>query len=200
MASKKAKSRSSKNYSLFFLGCFAALLGIYIFYYGFFLTRFELTNVTEVSHKHPPEFQRIVMLLVDGLHAGLLPPIDKTLRMPFFRNLISKNISRRHFLAHFIADPPTTTMQRLKALLTGSMPTFIDATNNFGGSKLQEDNIIKQWTMAGKRVCFVGDQVWTELVSEGYDIYESTFFTSVSGRVLFNLTVSWRVFRYLHSI
>jgi len=31
----------------------------------------------------------------------------------------------------FIADPPTTTMQRLKALMTGTMPTFIDASANF---------------------------------------------------------------------
>ncbi|KAM7532458.1 hypothetical protein Aperf_G00000132892 [Anoplocephala perfoliata] len=108
------------------------------------------------------------MLLVDGLYAGLLPPLDRTARMPFFRSISCTNISRRHFLAHFIADPPTTTMQRLKALLTGSMPTFIDAGSNFGGSELQEDNIIKQWTLAGKKVCFVGDQVWTELASDGF--------------------------------
>jgi len=31
----------------------------------------------------------------------------------------------------FIADPPTTTMQRLKALMSGTMPTFIDASANF---------------------------------------------------------------------
>ena len=30
-------------------------------------------------------------------------------------------------LFRFIADPPTTTMQRLKGLTTGSLPTFVDA-------------------------------------------------------------------------
>lgn len=167
MVSKKGKSRSSVV-NLLILGCLSALFGIYIFCCGFLLTRSELTNVTIATHKHAPEFKQIVLLLVDGLYTGLLPPLDKTSRMPFFRNLLDKNNSRRHFLAHFIADPPTTTMQRLKALLTGSMPTFIDAGSNFGGTELQEDNIIKQWALAGKKICFVGDQVWTELVSEGY--------------------------------
>lgn len=30
-------------------------------------------------------------------------------------------------LAKFYADPPTTTMQRLKGLTTGGLPTFMDA-------------------------------------------------------------------------
>ena len=29
-------------------------------------------------------------------------------------------------LAKFVADPPTTTMQRLKGIFTGSLPTFLD--------------------------------------------------------------------------
>ncbi|KAM3184434.1 hypothetical protein ACTXT7_008363 [Hymenolepis weldensis] len=167
MASRKGKSRSSEVH-LLILGSLAALFGIYIFCCGFLLTRSELTNVTITTYRHAPEFKQIVLLLVDGLYTGLLPPLDKTSRMPFFRNLLYKNNSRHYFLAHFIADPPTTTMQRLKALLTGSMPTFIDAGSNFGGTELQEDNIIKQWALDGKKICFVGDSVWTELVSEGF--------------------------------
>lgn len=47
-------------------------------------------------------------------------------------------------LFHFIADPPTTTMQRLKALTTGSLPTFIDAGSNFASSAIHEDNWLDQ--------------------------------------------------------
>ena len=43
-----------------------------------------------------------------------------------------------------MADPPTTTMQRLKALTTGSLPTFIDAGSNFATNEINEDNIIDQ--------------------------------------------------------
>ena len=47
------------------------------------------------------------------------------------------------------ADPPTTTMQRLKALTTGSLPTFVDAGSNFASSAIVEDNLIKQLSSAG---------------------------------------------------
>ena len=47
------------------------------------------------------------------------------------------------------ADPPTTTMQRLKALTTGSLPTFIDAGSNFASSAIVEDNLIKQLSSTG---------------------------------------------------
>lgn len=165
MALRKAKPRRLGAINLAVLGLSSAVFGIFIFSCGFLLIRSELTNTTEISHQSPPEFQRVVLLLVDGLYTGLLPPVDNTTRMPYLRDLIYQhNHSRNHFLAHFIADPPTTTMQRLKALLTGSMPTFIDAGSNFGGSELQEDNILKQWALTGKKICFVGDQVWVELV------------------------------------
>ena len=36
------------------------------------------------------------------------------------------------FLSKFVADAPTTTLQRLSALTTGSLPTFFDLAHNFG--------------------------------------------------------------------
>jgi phosphatidylinositol glycan class O len=47
-------------------------------------------------------------------------------------------------LYKFIADPPTTTLQRLKGLTTGSLPTFVDAGSNFASSEIKEDNFIDQ--------------------------------------------------------
>lgn len=47
-------------------------------------------------------------------------------------------------LMKFIADPPTTTLQRLKGMTTGSLPTFIDIGSNFASPEINEDNIIDQ--------------------------------------------------------
>jgi GPI ethanolamine phosphate transferase 3 subunit O len=47
-------------------------------------------------------------------------------------------------LMNFIADPPTTTLQRLKGMTTGSLPTFIDIGSNFASPEINEDNIIDQ--------------------------------------------------------
>jgi len=67
------------------------------------------------------------------------------------------------FLRPFIADPPTTTLQRLKGLTTGTLPTFIDAGENFAGSALEEDNLLMQLRDAGRKIVHLGDDTWTDL-------------------------------------
>lgn len=63
----------------------------------------------------------------------------------------------------FIADPPTTTLQRLKGITTGSLPTFIDMGSNFATPEINEDNIIDQMIANNLTVVFAGDNTWTEL-------------------------------------
>lgn len=63
----------------------------------------------------------------------------------------------------FIADPPTTTMQRIKGLTTGSLPTFIDQTSNFNSFSITEDTILHQILLHGGRSLFVGDDTWLDL-------------------------------------
>lgn len=63
-------------------------------------------------------------------------------------------------LMHFKADPPTTTMQRLKALTAGSLPTFIDVGSNFATSAIMEDNIIDQLLHMNKNIVMLGDDTW----------------------------------------
>ena len=75
-------------------------------------------------------------------------------------------------LFQFVADPPTVTMQRLKALTTGGLPTFADISANFGGATLEEDSWVHQvhssdWRARGlqfaPRMGFVGDDTWEDL-------------------------------------
>jgi GPI ethanolamine phosphate transferase 3 subunit O len=73
-------------------------------------------------------------------------------------------------LAAFTADPPTTTMQRVKALLTGSLPTFLDVGSVFSGAKIEEDNMLYQAMRRGMRVGAVGDDTWTQLFPPGSNV------------------------------
>lgn len=66
-------------------------------------------------------------------------------------------------LLKFIADPPTTTLQRLKGMMTGSLPTFIDIGSNFASPEINEDNLIDQIVRANMSAVFMGDGTWTEL-------------------------------------
>lgn len=85
----------------------------------------------------------------------------------------SNNTSANAKLFQFVADPPTVTMQRLKALTTGGLPTFADISANMGGATVEEDSWMHQVvTTDGKhrglsshraRMGFVGDDTWEDL-------------------------------------
>jgi len=60
----------------------------------------------------------------------------------------------KSFIFNAYSDPPTTTLQRIKGLTTGSLPTFIDMGSNFGGSSIMEDSIMAQMERAGKKVSY----------------------------------------------
>lgn len=62
-----------------------------------------------------------------------------------------------------IADPPTTSLQRLKGLTTGGLPTFIDVGNSFGAPAITEDNLIYQLIKQGRRVIMMGDDTWLQV-------------------------------------
>jgi len=68
----------------------------------------------------------------------------------------------------FWADPPTTTLQRLKGLTTGSLPTFIDASSNFASSEIDEDNLIDQLVAQNKKIIFMGDDTWESLYPDRF--------------------------------
>lgn len=57
-------------------------------------------------------------------------------------------------------------MQRLKALTTGSLPTFIDMNSNFASASISEDNWIDQLVQSGRKIVFMGDDTW--LVQFGF--------------------------------
>jgi hypothetical protein len=59
---------------------------------------------------------------------------------------------RHSRLFRFVADAPTVTMQRLKGLTTGGLPTFIDIGSNFQSSAVQEDSWVSQLARSGRRV------------------------------------------------
>lgn len=81
-------------------------------------------------------------------------------KMPFIKKLLSKDYWGHSLLFRGLADPPTTTLQRIKALTTGTLPTFVDAGANFFGQEIAEDNIIHKLNAFGKNVIFMGDDTW----------------------------------------
>ncbi|KAJ2894443.1 mannose-ethanolamine phosphotransferase gpi13, partial [Coemansia aciculifera] len=154
----------------------------------------DSTSNAPTSEWYPAKFERAIILVVDAMRidfatwsdelkstfgAESLAKDKKGRRlMPYHNRLPAINkISVQHpeksMLYRFRADPPTTTLQRLKGLTTGQLPTFIDAGSNFAGSAIDEDN----WLQALRRqpaigsadgsrprnLVFLGDDTWSSL-------------------------------------
>ena len=165
-------------------------LGIYFFTKGFLLTRLVLDFKSECAvpplslphHDlepstngcwHPKTFSKAIVIIVDALRYDFTVPFDD--QPHHFHNALQvlheTAIEQPHnaFLLPFIADPPTTTLQRLKGLTTGTLPTFIDAGSNFAGTAIEEDNLVAQLRDAGKTLVHLGDDTWHSLFPGYFD-------------------------------
>ncbi|XP_016459814.2 uncharacterized protein LOC107783358 isoform X2 [Nicotiana tabacum] len=173
-------------------------LAILVFTRGFLLTRTELSQYSHcseiqqspcfsppqddkmVNHSKgcwtKPAVGRLVILVLDALRYDFVAPstffeekkpwMD---RLQVLHKLASKpGSSAKIFKA--IADPPTTSLQRLKGLTTGGLPTFVDVGNSFGAPAIVEDNLIYQMAKNGKRVVMMGDDTWVQLFPHHFNI------------------------------
>ena len=77
-------------------------------------------------------FEKAILLIIDGLRYDFVSKTTSDTEtyiyennMLFLQQLI-ENEKKRARLFKFIADPPTTTMQRLKALTTGKLRTCVN--------------------------------------------------------------------------
>lgn len=109
-----------------------------------------LKNVNTSTDTCLPKSSKVILVIIDALKyefVQYVPELRKPLayqnKLPIIDELLKK-YPKSTRLMEFIADPPTTTMQRLKALTTGSLPTFVDAGSNFAAAKISEDNFIHQ--------------------------------------------------------
>ncbi|KAG0348350.1 mannose-ethanolamine phosphotransferase gpi13 [Podila humilis] len=183
---------------------------IYLFTRGFLLSRSVLdaksecsnTNITPTDNTndpswtdpngcwYPQQYKKVVVVIIDALRFDFVVPhrdLPEGEKEPYYINKLPvihdlmENQPDNTLVYQFVADPPTTTLQRLKALTTGTLPTFIDAGSNFASSTLKEDNWLSQFEMSrGKdRILFMGDDTWTGLFPNALDANNSHSFPSL---------------------
>jgi GPI ethanolamine phosphate transferase 3 subunit O len=123
---------------LLFLSC-----GVFLFFRGFFLHRTEFPDVTSHSDVSDSSLwtaqkaRRTILVVIDALRFDMIEPVEPSEEMgkhigklQFVREKLALE-PLRSSLFKFIADPPTTTFQRLRALTAGTLPTFAEFLDNF---------------------------------------------------------------------
>ena len=138
----------------------------------------------------PKTYNRTFLFIIDALRYDFMKPSQCITssnhkcgtynQFQYMHELLHLNASQS-MLFGFQGDPPTTTSQRLKALTTGSFPTFVDVGSNLNSAAVQEDNIIDQILKStvfnhpkrrGKknRLITMGDDTWSKLFPTQFDL------------------------------
>ena len=136
----------------------------------------------------PRRVDSMAVIVVDAMRFDFardhLPNSIGSRLYPVHNNTHSAERRGKSKLFQFVADPPTVTMQRLKGLTTGGLPTFADITGSFGGATLDEDSWIEQlvrvpWErrrydqssriVHKPQIAFVGDDTWVDLFPTQFD-------------------------------
>ncbi|CAI0403740.1 unnamed protein product [Linum tenue] len=114
-----------------------------------------------------PAFDRLILMVIDGLPAefvlgkdGQPPRKDLMEAMPYTHSLLSTGKAIGY---HAKAAPPTVTMPRLKAMVSGAIGGFLDVAFNFNTQALLDDNLLGQFFKIGWKMVMLGDDTWLRL-------------------------------------
>ena len=157
------------------------LIGLYLFKDGYLLSRIELPNISNTDFKREPKFNRLVIVLIDALRYDFISPTESSNSFENKVTIIKEKLSNEpehSLLFRGMSDPPTTTLQRLIALMTGSLPTLVDAGSNFASAALTEDNLLLkvQAVNPSQKMIAYGDDTWERLFPTMFDTFK--FFPS----------------------
>ncbi|KAG6069337.1 hypothetical protein E4U32_000051 [Claviceps aff. humidiphila group G2b] len=162
-------------------------LSIIVFGVGFFPYKPYLPGLARyetLTYGDPPEapFDKLVFMVVDALRSDFV--FSRGSGFEYTQSLIRDGLAMP-FTAN--ARSPTVTMPRLKAITTGSIPSFVDLILNFdeadtSSTLAAQDTWLAQIRAAKKgKMLLFGDDTWLKLFPETFDRHDGTtsFFVSV---------------------
>ncbi|GAA6005051.1 hypothetical protein JCM10207_008493 [Rhodosporidiobolus poonsookiae] len=203
MAHQPARGRRSGGLALVLL---LALVGLATFSRGFFPVKPLLPGVSppqsysvaqsEGDSAASAPFSRLAFVVVDALRSDFLIGPDS--HFSFARSFISEGKALPYTA---IAQAPTVTLPRLKALTTGSNPTFLDAILNIADESTSSATFehVDSWLYQlvhrdekeKAKLVFAGDDTWLRLFPQSWFAWSegvSSFFVSDTVTVDTNVT------------
>ncbi|KAI0378756.1 alkaline phosphatase-like protein [Hypomontagnella monticulosa] len=171
-------------------------VAIGLFAIGFFPYKPFLPGLAEyqpLQYGPPPKapFDRLIFMVIDALRSDFV--YTNGSGFEFTQGLISKGVAIP-YTAH--ATSPTITMPRIKAITTGSTPSFLDAILSFDEADTSSTLAVQDTWLAqmkakktGKLVMY-GDDTWLKLFPGVFDRADGTssFFVSDFTEVDNNVT------------
>lgn len=187
-------------------------ISVLVFALGFFpykpllpgLAVYEADETSKFGSNVPAaSFDRVIFMVVDALRSDFVYGFDSGFAFTqryvtwhssgpsiFSQLILEPSLIRNGSALPFtaFAAPPTVTMPRIKALTTGSVPSFADLIFNLdesdtGSSLAGQDTWLAQIKAKGGKLVFYGDDTWLRL-------FPGEFFARAEGTSSFFVSVS----------
>ncbi|XP_057541503.1 GPI ethanolamine phosphate transferase 2 isoform X2 [Amaranthus tricolor] len=107
--------------------------------------------------------------------------------MPYTHSLLANGMALGY---HAKAAPPTVTMPRLKAMISGAIGGFLDVAFNFNTQAFLDDNLLDQFFRIGRKMTLFGDETWLKLFPKLFTRQDgvSSFFVKDTVEVDLNIS------------
>ena len=126
------------------------LIALFTFTAGFLQVRDQFNDISttvpfeNTTNWFEPQAKKVIIVLIDALRFEFLhynenvTTQNETYCQNKFKELHESMLAEtdNYNLFRGYADSPTVTTQRVKCLMTGNIPSFIEVANNFGGSEV----------------------------------------------------------------
>ncbi|KAK4474494.1 hypothetical protein MN116_001643 [Schistosoma mekongi] len=152
------------------------LLGVYSFGLFIFMNGLlpgdSVTNVNKIDHSQATyKIDKLVLIVIDALRVDFLfsSKFSKYwVKLRSYMDLKSATCS-----ASFV-QPPTVTLPRIKAIVSGRTPKFIDVLRNVDAAAMPDDNWVTRLVNLKWKLQFYGDDTWIKLFPKSFQAYEGT--------------------------
>ncbi|XP_011874457.1 PREDICTED: GPI ethanolamine phosphate transferase 2 isoform X2 [Vollenhovia emeryi] len=114
---------------------------------------------------------KLIIMVIDGLRWDFVAGPTGKAAMPLTNALL---VNSAGCLLQAKLQSPTVTMPRIKAMMTGTVPNFIDIVLNFGSKPLHSDSLLLQAKKHGHTLVFYGDDTWLSLFPHTFHRYDGT--------------------------
>lgn len=112
------------------------LLGAFLFMFGFFPPRIALQRHPQNDNTSKKPI-RLVFMIIDAFAYEFLDGLQYANDMPLLRKSINQN---GVILFRARVQSPTVTLPRIKALVSGTIPNYMDVVLNLAQPRFDEDN------------------------------------------------------------
>ncbi|SJK85795.1 phosphatidylinositol glycan, class O [Babesia microti strain RI] len=137
-------------------------------------------------------YKRVILVLLDAIRFDYVihdPMVDTNEPRRVYTNQMNnltrifQEVGNKGRLFRLKAEIPTTTIARIKSIITGHSQAYLDIADNNNPQSLEADNILKQLLLQDRKVVIMGDSLWDSLqkgvatrsyTASGLNIHDNT--------------------------